>query len=318
MRERIITLTLFLLLCVPFEMQGQGRNIVKGVIKGMTFRSYAPLKIKVGKPWTLETAFKESSSDWIITKDKYNYIPNIIDINRHLPIGTRLILEQKATTGFSKDTVNLLMANPVQNFVWSGDETELFSDCRLLDPLPSGITGFQIEQILRKEGDSTPITKNSIDIEVEYKAGKAKGKAKETKEKRAKNTKKHLFFSRKEDFDTVRTKCRDEFLGFLKHEGFINEHIEPNRYSNIAMSFVSFYRRWRKEGYVPKESGVNGAACYRFLTIDCGLNSSTDEKAFGKFIHRTLEAVTEKNGEDVETVEEKKINDWLLTHGATN
>ncbi len=324
MKERIITLTLFLLLCVPFEMHGQGRNIVKGVLKGITVRSHAPIITKVGKPFTVETRLKDSSLGWEKISNNYNYQPSEITINRSLKNGTRLVLEQKATAGSFKDSVLLLIANPVQDIVWTGNEIELFSDCRLLQRLPPDIIGFKLEQILRIEGDSIPFARNFIDIEVEstqednYKAEKVK----KTKEKRV-YTVQSLFDMCEElgkDVEEETKRCRDDFLAFLEHENYLNKTLKSNRRSEIAMSFVSFYRRWRMMKYVPSVSGVNGSACYRFLTIDCNLKSSTDCKAFEKFIRRTVNAVTKKieNEENVDPIIENKVNDWFLTHEATH
>lgn len=319
MKEQIIIFLSWCLLLVPVEIQGQGKKLGEGILKGLMFKHHYPVATKLGKPTDLYVQVKSLNSEWGKTIKKANYLTDDIIINRNLN-QNKLILERIAPNW-------VLFDEPVQKVDWTGSETDLSTSFRITQSPPPGMTGIRVEEIWWEEGDSVPLARNFLNIEFEstqdrnHKAGKAKEtRAKETKE-RAKNTKKHLFYLKKnDDYEKVRTECCDEFLGFLKHEGFINENFTATRQSNIAMSFVSFYLRWQKKGYVPRASVVPGAACYRFLTIDCSLVSATTEKAFGKFIHRTLNPDTKKikNTESIDYVIEKKVNDWLLTHGATN
>ncbi|WP_036876350.1 hypothetical protein [Xylanibacter oryzae] len=73
------------------------------------------------------------------------------------------------------------------------------------------------------------------------------------------------------------------FTGFLaQHHSTSSVLLETKKDNYIAKVFVSFYRRWMNNGCV--ERTVNGSACYRFLTEDCGLPCATTEKTFSNWI----------------------------------
>lgn len=312
MKKYLIILTC-LILCIP-EMHGQGKKLIEGIQKGLMFKHHYPIATKLGKPTDLYVQVKSLNSEWIKTIKKANYLTDDIIINRNLN-QNKLILERKAPSW-------VLFDEPIQKVVLTGDETDLSNSFRIIQEPEPGVTGFRVEEIWTVEGDSVPLARNFLNIEVES-TQKVIFKDKTKKQEKRDYTVQPLFYRYQElgkDVEKETKRLSDEFLAFLKHENFETKHFRANRRDDIAMAFVSFYKRWQEMKIVSPGGSVNGSACYRFLTEDCNLNCSDDIKAFGKFIHRTVNAQTKKHkGEEkVNQNIDKKVENWFSTHRITH
>lgn len=330
MKERIITFfTLLLLLCVPFKMQGQGTKLGEKFLKGLSYKRLSPIATKPGKPFTIQRQMKLIDSEWEKIKKKDNHLSSEIDINRRIKSGTTFLVRLKPLNGAS-----LYFDNPVQSVVMRGDEIETFTECRLLKPLPPGMTGFQIEEELWAEGDSVPFAKDYIDIEIDeqnplfeddidmdvsntthikVQASDVTPVEENAVKRKSNYTVKSLFH---EEGETI--KWKNAFMSFLEKEKYLSDSIfHSNRRDDIAMSFVSFYKRLRVMRKVPAIEAVNGPACYRFLTIDCGLKCNEDKDYFGDFIHRVINPKPQKykGSERVRDSIDKKVEDWFCSQG---
>jgi len=256
-----------LLLCIP-EMHGQGTKLGEKFLKGLSYKKHVPISTKPGKPFTIQHQVKLIDSEWIKIVKKDHHLSSEIDINRKIKDGTKLFLKLKPTNGAS-----LYLDNPIQSIVWRGHETELFTGCRLLKSLPSGMTGFQIEEELWAEGDSVPFAKDYIDIEVKttneeiYKPENSALTQVENANvgtmKRGPGRSQEFMFKD----STHYFNSQKDFWDFLeKHEKKSNTNIEyviNSSFDNfVNQAFVSFLNRWIQNGTV---KFFSAPACARFL-----------------------------------------------------
>lgn len=110
------------------------------------------------------------------------------------------------------------------------------------------------------------------------------------------------------------TRCKEEFLSFIKDE-YYPDSIFPNRKSITSMAFVSFIKKWRREGLLDAKSTINPYACYRFLTVDCELkcNPKHDIKRYSNFLRHELSPDVIKKS--VRGNKDDEVAKWLVRKG---
>lgn len=246
-------------------MHGQGKKLIEGIRKGLMFKHHYPGATKLGKPTGLYVQVKSVNSEWIKTIKKANYLTDDIIINRDLN-QIKLILERKVPNF-------VLLDDPVQKIVWTGSETDLSTSFTIIQDLPPGMTGFRVEEIWRKEGDSIPLARNFLDIEVEpkqedvYKADnttltQVESANVETMKRGPGRSQEFMFKDSTHYFNSQKDFC--DFLEEHKKKSNTNiEYIINTSYNNfVNQAFISFLNRWIHDGTV---KFFSAPACARFL-----------------------------------------------------
>lgn len=78
-----------------------------------------------------------------------------------------------------------------------------------------------------------------------------------------------------DDSEENRKKRAGEFLKYLKkHNKTGNNELNASIENYINVTFFAFFKYWKNNNIAKKIN--NGRACYRFLTVDCGIKANVD------------------------------------------
>ena len=86
---------------------------------------------------------------------------------------------------------------------------------------------------------------------------------------------------RNEDGEKEETRTQqesDRLKKFLSKHNLGRKKLDSSTSSKLNKVVATFWQRWKEKGFVDPK--FEGAAFYRFLTEDCGIECPVDEKAF--------------------------------------
>ncbi len=316
MRGRVFVLLMWFLF--SFEVQGQRiPNIAKAVKVGTTFKFSAPPNLPKRIQSFTMTAQIESSNNGLLNIKGME--PNSTSLNypRLLQKNDRIRLTFEDDLLQSSKNHYILIEKPEQELIWDGNDTTVTWKCLLYQPFPSDVNDLKTKFTVILNDEQNPLFVLNSKVTLVEKEDSDSEIGEKTK---TKYTKKPLFYLYKNDVEGETTRRRKEFLSFLKEKGYLADStFRANRRDVISMSFVSFYKQWRLCKKVPPIGSGYPAACFRFLTEDCGLKCLVSYDQYLNFIRGIINpSPKRKRYRDTERVKEsidEEVRSWMISHG---